>query len=224
MWRALGAALACLAVHGAVAAASLCDSGRRQAPVDIVAPRVVPGPVLAFDYHPAPLRLVHDGHTVRVRFAAGSTLRIGGRGYRLQQFHFHRPGGDRVAGEEFPLALHFPHKGPDGALLALVVLFRAGAAHPALEALLPDLPAAGTPERTLAGRSIDPAAFLPASRAYYAYDGSLTGPPCTEGVRWIVLKTPLQASPGQLARLERLIPPNARAPQPLNGRVVTEVR
>lgn len=210
-----------LAWQAGAIAATLCETGRRQSPIDIVAPQAAAGPALQFQYRPAPLRVVNDGHTVRVRIANGSRLLIGGQPHTLQQVHFHMPGGDRVAGEEFPMALHLPHKSAAGGLVALVVLFRAGKENAALAALLPDLPARGLPERTLAGRSVDPAALLPADKAYYAYDGSLTGPPCTEGVRWIVLKTPQQASSAQLAQLAQLFAPNARAVQPLNGRRVT---
>lgn len=220
--RTGGAVLLGLLLHGAAAAASLCETGRRQSPIDIVAPRAVAGPVLKVQYKPAPLRVVNDGHTVRVRVANGSRLLIGGQPHTLQQYHFHMPGGDRVAGEEFPLAMHFPHKSRSGGLVALVVLFRQGAENAALAALLPDMPGRGVPERTVEGRSVDPAALLPASKAYYAYDGSLTGTPCTEGVRWIVLKTPQEASAAQLARLAQLFPANARAVQPLNGRIVSE--
>ncbi|HEY8706798.1 MAG TPA: carbonic anhydrase family protein [Burkholderiaceae bacterium] len=201
---------------------ALCERGHRQSPIDIVATRRQAQPQLQFDYRSAPLRIVNDGHTVRVRFANGSHLLIGGKSETLQQFHFHIPGGDRVQGEEFPMAMHFLHKSRSGQLVALVVLFRLGAQNRALAALLPKMPEAGQPERVLRDTPVNPADLLPASTAYYAYNGSLTAPPCTEGVRWIVMKQPLELSAGQLARLSQLFPNNARPVQPLHERLVTQ--
>jgi carbonic anhydrase len=200
----------------------LCDRGHRQSPIDIVSTRRESLPPLQFDYRREPLRVVNDGHTVRVRFGAGSRLLIGGKPHRLQQFHFHVPGGDRVHGEEFPMAMHFLHKGADGRLVSLVVLFRLGAENRALGALLPKLPLRGVPEQRLPDTLVDPAALVPVSHGYYVYDGSLTAPPCTEGVRWIVMKQALELSAAQLERLGRLFPNNARPAQPLHERVVIE--
>lgn len=202
--------------------AGLCDSGRRQSPIDIVAAQRQALPALQFNYRVAPARVANDGHTVRVRFANGSHLLAGHERYTLQQFHFHLPGGDRIAGEDFPMGMHFTHKAPSGQLMALVVLFRLGTEHPALAALLPHLPQHGQPERTLPGVQVDAAQWLPTQGGYYAYDGSLTGPPCTEGVRWLVMKQAMTISPAQLARLQALFPPNARPVQPLHGRLVLE--
>jgi carbonic anhydrase len=200
----------------------LCDRGHKQSPIDIVSTRRESLPPLQFDYRSEPLRVVNDGHTVRVRFAAGSRLLIGGKPHRLQQFHFHIPGGDRVHGEEFPMAMHFLHKGADGRLVSLVVLFRLGAENRALGALMPNLPMRGVPERRLPDTLVDPAALVPASHGYYVYDGSLTAPPCTEGVRWIVMKQPLELSAAQLEQLGRLFANNARPVQPLHERIVIE--
>jgi carbonic anhydrase len=218
---ALGLGL-CMPVLGA--ATNLCEQGSRQSPIDIDAGAVrqhLAAP-LQFDYRAAPLRIVNDGHTVRVRIAGGSRMLIGGQPNTLQQFHFHRPGGDRLQGEEFPLGMHFLHKSAAGQLVSLVLLFRAGAENTALAALLPQMPARGQPERSPAGQTVDPAAWLPAGHAYYGYDGSLTASPCTEGVRWLVMKQVQTVSAAQLTRLAQLFPDNARPVQPLNSRSVTE--
>lgn len=202
--------------------AGLCESGKHQSPIDIAAPIRKALPALKFDYRPAPLRLVNDGHTVRVRFANGSQVGVGRERYTLQQFHFHVPGGDRIAGEQFAMGMHLTHKSQSGQLMTLVLLFRLGSENTALGALLPLLPARGKPERTLPHQTVDAASWLPARRGYFAYDGSLTAPPCTEGVRWLVLRQPLELSAAQLAQLKTLIPNNARPVQPLNGRQVLE--
>jgi carbonic anhydrase len=200
----------------------LCERGQHQSPIDIVATQRQALPPLQFDYHPAPLRIVNDGHTVRVRFANGSRLLIGRESLALQQFHFHVTGGDRVRGEDFAMAMHFLHKSSAGQLVSLVVLFRLGAESAALAALMPSMPPRGKTEQVVPALQVDPALLLPQEHGYYAYDGSLTAPPCTEGVRWLVMKSPLELSAAQVARLKQLFPNNARPVQPLNGRVVSE--
>jgi carbonic anhydrase len=216
---------ACLVLCGALpvrAAPSLCETGLRQAPIDIPASTRRTGSPLQFQYQRAPLRIVNDGHTVRMRVSNGSHVLMGAERLTLQQLHFHLPGGDRLHGEAFPMAMHFLHKSRAGRLVSVVVLFRSGGANAALAALLPRMPERGQPERDLSDASIDPASLIPAEHGYYAYEGSLTAPPCTEGVLWLVMKQPLTLSPTQLARLQQLFPDNARVPQPLNGRVVSE--
>ena len=222
-WPTLAIA-ASAALAGAVRAApgSWCETGRRQSPVDIADTRLSPLPPLQPQYRPVALRAVNDGHTVRVRFAPGQFVRVGADRLSLQQFHFHVPGGDKVRGEAFAMAMHFVHKSGAGQLVTLVLPFRLGAGHPVLAALLRALPSRGQPERRVASETVDAAQFLPRTLGYYRYEGSLTGPPCTEGVRWIVLKQPQELSVAQLARLRELFPDNARAVQPLNGRVVLE--
>lgn len=201
--------------------AALCARGLRQSPIDIAGATRRDLPPLEFDYRAEALRIVNDGHTVRVRCAA-STMRVGGAPHRLQQFHFHLPAGDRIGGEEFPLGAHLPHKSSSGQLVTLVLLFREGRSHAALERLLPWMPAAREPERKHPDVSFDPAAWLPAENGYYRYTGSLTSPPCTEGVAWLVIKRVQEVSAAQLVRLRQLIAPNARPVQPRNGREILE--
>lgn len=200
----------------------LCDSGQRQSPIDITTTRPQPLPALNFAYSAAPLQIADDGHTVRVRFNNASHLQIGQLRYTLQQFHFHTPGGDRIAGEEFPMAAHLLHKSPSGQLLAVVVLFRIGAENPLLNTLLPLIPQHADGDHKVPNTTVDAAALLPRQRGYYRYSGSLTAPPCTEGVDWIVLKQPLELSQAQLARYRQRFADNARAVQPLHQRVVQE--
>jgi len=209
-------------IFTSVARADLCESGRRQSPVDITATARQHLPALNFDYHSAPMKLADDGHTVRVRFAKGSQLVIGKQTYRLQQFHFHTPGGDRIAGEEFPMAAHLLHKSAAGQLLAVVVVFRLGPENPLLTSLLPLIPAKADGDHALPGVSVNASDLLPAQRGYYRYAGSVTAPPCTEGVEWIVMKQALQLSSTQLARYRKRFADNARAVQPLHQRVVQE--
>lgn len=215
-------AFALITLLGSAASANLCDSGKRQSPIDIRSATRKPLPALQFNYHPTPLRIADDGHTVRVRFAAGQSLRIGSERFTLQQFHFHTPGGDRIAGEEFPMAAHLLHKSASGQLLAVVVLFRTGADNPLLDTLLPLIPAQVDGDHMHADRAVDARALLPASLGYYRYTGSLTASPCTEGVEWLVLKQPLEVSKAQLARYRQRFADNVRGVQPLHQRAVLE--
>ena len=215
-----------MASHAAAAPKepALCEQGQRQSPIDITATRMLDLPALTFDYQPAPLRLVNDGHTVRLRFSNANRLRVGKERYTLTQVHFHTPGGDRVHGEDFPFAAHLLHRGADGRLLALVVLFRLGVANAWLERFWSEIPPQANGEQVHAGIRINAADLLPATRGHYRYEGSLTGPPCTEGVDWIVLKQPLELSQDQLAHFRKLFGANIRGPQPLHGRTVLESR
>ena len=217
-------ALSLAAALGAPYAAgtSLCDTGKHQSPIDITATTRQKLPALQFSYRSAPLKIANDGHTVRVRFGPGSTLVVGSEVFTLQQFHFHTPGGDRVAGEEFPMVAHLLHKSRSGQLLALAVLFRFGPENPTLQTLLPLVPAQPDGDHSYPAMAIDPSALLPTGRGYYRYLGSLTAPPCTEGVQWIVMKQPLTLSPAQLAQYKTRFADNARAVQAVHQRVILE--
>ncbi len=204
------------------ATSSLCGLGHRQSPIDIVTPVRSALPALEFRYREAPLKIANDGHTARVRFANDSRLLIGQNSYTLEQLHFHTPAGDRLAGEEFPLAAHLLHKSSAGQLLAVVVLFRQGTANPVLADLWPRIPARVDGDHLVAEASVDASRLLPANHSYYRYEGSLTASPCTEGVTWLVLKQPLQLSGEQLAYWHERFVNNMRSPQPLHGRIVLE--
>jgi carbonic anhydrase len=202
--------------------ASLCESGLRQSPIDIRSSRKQHLPALRFDYRAEPLRLANDGHTVRVRFKNTGTLNIAEQRYTLQQFHFHTPGGDRIAGEEFPMAAHLLHKSASGQLLAVVVLLRLGAESPLLNQVFSRIPAQQDGDHVVATEQVHAAALLPQDHGYFRYSGSLTANPCTEGVEWIVMKQPMQLSAAQLALFKSRFADNIRAPRALNQRLVLE--
>ena len=211
------------ALTGPTAWASLCTTGKLQSPIDIdpADTRKVQAP-LRFHYPIQALTLANDGDTVRVRLQGSGSLWIGQEHFTLQQFHFHTPGGDRIHGEEFPLAAHILHKGDSGQLLAVVVLFRLGADNPLLSTLIPLIPTDRGKDHTLAKQTVSAAALMPEQRGYYRYTGSLTALPCTEGVQWIVLKEPLTLSAAQLKAYKQRFADNGRAVQPRNHRTVLE--
>ena len=211
-----------LPLLASAASTGLCEHGRRQSPVDIVAPVRQALPPIEFYYRDSPLKIANDGHTVRIRFANGNHIVLGKERYVLQQFHFHTPGGERIAGQDFDMAAHLIHKSKTGHLMVVVVLFRKGAENPLLTALLPRIPDQVDGDHLMSHVRIDAGQLLPAQRTYYSYEGSLTGPPCTEGVTWLVMKQPLELSDEQLRRYQSIFGHNARQVQPLNGRVVKE--
>jgi carbonic anhydrase len=210
------------AVFAGSCGASLCESGLRQSPIDIQSSKKQRLPELSFSYRTEPLRLANDGHTVRVRFKDAGELTIGQQHYMLQQFHFHTPGGDRIASEEFPMAAHILHKSLNGQLLAIVVPFRLGANNPLLARVFAHIPAKHDGDHVLATEQVSALDLLPKNHGYFRYSGSLTASPCTEGVDWIVMKEPLELSAAQLALYKSTFADNIRSPRPLNQRVVLE--
>ncbi len=207
-----------------VCQASLCDSGLRQSPINITSAAVQgpKHPALVADYPVVALKLANDGHTLRVRFDKGGQLVLGKEHFKLQQFHFHTPGGDQLEDEAFPFAAHILHKSPSGQLLAIVVPFRLGAASPLLTKLLPRIPAKVDGDHTLPQVQVSARELLPAALGYYRYSGSLTAAPCTEGVQWLVMKQPLTLSAAQLQQWQQHFKDNMRAVNPLHGRAVFE--
>lgn len=202
--------------------ASLCETGQRQSPIDIRSSKKEKLPELAFSYRAEPLRLANDGHTVRVRFKDAGQLIVGQQRYTLQQFHFHTPGGDRIAGEEFPMAAHILHKSASGQLLAIVVPFRLGADNPLLAQVFGRIPSQQDGDHVVASEQVSVLTLLPKSHGYFRYSGSLTASPCTEGVDWIVMKQPVELSASQLALYKSKFADNIRGPRALNQRVVLE--
>lgn len=199
-----------------------CGLGRKQSPIDIAATVKEKLPAIEFNYQLSPLRIVNNGHTVQVNFAAGSDIRIGADRYTLLQFHVHSPSEELVKGKAYDMVAHFVHKNDAGQLAVVGVLFEKGAENAALAPVVARLPKNAGPERAHAEVMVDAARLLPADKGYYTFEGSLTTPPCSEGVRWMVLKTPVTVSTAQLGAIKAIVHHNARPVQPLHGRVVKE--
>ena len=197
-----------------------CKLGKAQSPIDLTGDAQPRPHDLAFHYTPAPLEIANNGHTIQVDYAPGSTLVSGGREYALLQFHFHRLSEHTRDGRPADLEMHLVHQDAAGNLAVVGVFLNAGRRNEALAPVWAHAPAAQGGKRRAAGAAIDAADLLPAELSYYSYVGSLTTPPCSEGVRWFVLSSPVEVSPAQLARFAALYPDNARPIQPLNGRPV----
>jgi carbonic anhydrase len=201
---------------------SACKTGTLQSPIDISKSERSDLAALEFDYHDVPLTIVNNGHTIQIDYAPGSFIRIDGRRYQLVQFHFHHPSEERVADHAYDMVAHLVHKDPEGHLAVVAVLLTKGQANPLVESLWDHLPRQVAHEDTLPDLRVNAADLLPKHRGYFEFDGSLTTPPCTEGVRWVVLKEPQEISPSQIATFGKLFHNNARPTQASNGRVVKE--
>jgi carbonic anhydrase len=205
-----------------------CNRGKEQSPIDIRNPRKAELPPLAFDYVSEPVRyVINNAHTIRVNYhdapGSGSALVVDGKRYQLTQFHFHRPSEELIAGRRYAMVLHLMHTAGDGEVAGVAVLLSAGKANAAIGELWKHLPQSEG-QLAVPDLSINAADLLPGSASYYVYTGSVTAPPCTEGVKWFVLKRPVEVSAEQIATFARLYPDDVRPPQPLNGRIVLESR
>jgi carbonic anhydrase len=204
----------------------LCNTGKQQSPIDIRGTKKAKLPPLRFEYVNEPFQyVINNGHTIRVDYhnpaGAGSFLLVGQKRYQLTQFHFHRPSEERVNGKQYDMVLHLMHKASDGEVAGVVVFIKQGHANSTVQQVWSYMPEKEG-QRAAPGASLDPTGMVPQYTGYYLYDGSQTAPPCNEGVKWFVLKTPMELSAAQIKAFAALYPNDARPPQPLNGRIVEE--
>ncbi|MYD99266.1 MAG: carbonic anhydrase family protein [Gammaproteobacteria bacterium] len=196
---------------------ALCALGKHQSPINLVDPTPAAVAALAFNYRPTMLSIENNGHTVEVRSTNDNWIEVGDDSYELVQFHFHTPGEHTVAGQRFDMEIHLVHRNEAEELAVVGILVRRGNSHPLLELVAEHIPGRGQ-VRTLQHTMINAADLLPTERRSFRYEGSLTTPPCSEGVRWFVLETPIEASAAELAAFEAALGTNNRPVQALNGR------
>jgi len=199
----------------------VCELGFEQTPIDIKTGIRSQLTGVAPSFQAMPLKILNNGHTIQVNCAPGSHSMIDGQQFDLLQFHFHHPSEHLLSGQRFDLELHFVHKSAAGQLAVLGVFIRTGSDNPALAPIWAAMPKEATPEAD-AGQTIVPGDLLPVGRGFFRYQGSLTTPPCSEGVLWTVFKDPIDASPAQVQQFAALFPLNARPVQGLNRRFLLE--
>jgi carbonic anhydrase len=197
-----------------------CKLGKDQSPIDIQTSKTVAAKLdpIMLNYAAGSAEVVNNGHTIQVNLPEGSSISVGKSTYKLLQFHFHTPSEEKINGSPMPLVAHFVHIDADKTLAVVGVLFKEGKENAALAPVFAAMPAKEGGKAKL--DKFAPADVMPASRGYYAFKGSLTTPPCSEGVRWHVLKDAVEVSPAQVAAFRKVYAMNARPVQPLNGRVV----
>lgn len=201
---------------------SQCREGRKQSPIDIVpaAAQKADLDALQFDYRDMPLKIVNNGHTVQVNASGDSAARIAGSDYKLAQFHFHSPSENTVNRQPYAMEVHLVHKNSQGQLAVVGVFLEQGRVNPFIQTIWDNLPKALNQEVTADRSMVNAAELLPANGSFYHWTGSLTTPPCSEGVEWYMLKEPIQVSAGQVEKFLAAVGHNARPTQPLNQRPV----
>ena len=201
---------------------ALCGTGRAQSPIDISGQQTIGLQDIQFNYQPCELNIFNNGHTIQANYDAGSSIIYNETEYQLIQFHFHHPSEHTIAGQAFDMELHLVHATASGNLAVVGILLQQGDAHnAALAPVFDHLPTeVGDPQA--AGVQINAADFLPENHLFYTYAGSLTTPPCSQGVRWLLLETPVSISESQLEAFASLFEMNARPVQPLNNRDLLE--
>jgi len=197
-----------------------CKLGKNQSPIDIRGAKAADLPPIKFDYKPSPLKVIDNGHTIQVNYDPGSWIEVGGMRYELVQFHFHKPSEEKVDGKPHAMVAHLVHKSADGKLAVVAVLLDAGGASALIDSIWKNLPKEKGKEALAQSVTIDVTDLLPKSRGYYTFQGSLTTPPCSEEVTWIVLKTPVKIAGEEIAAFGKIYPMNARPTQPVNGRPI----
>jgi carbonic anhydrase len=198
-----------------------CGTGNRQSPIDLRDGIKVNLEQISFDYHPTSFSEVNNGHTIQVTVGGGNFITIGNTAYELQEFHFHRPSEEKINGKGTEMVIHLVHRSAEGKVAIIAVLLERGQPHRLMQTIWDNLPLEKQ-ETVSPAIVLDPTDALPERRDYFTYMGSLTEPPCTEGVLWMVFKQPMQASPAQMALFSRLYPLNARPLQATAGRMIKE--
>ncbi len=199
-----------------------CKMGHNQSPINVSHTKLADLPELKFDYKAIPLSIINNGHTIMINYAPGSTLTVGDKTYSLKQFHFHHPSEEHIHGNGFDMVAHLVHADADGHLAVVAILFKAGAPNPLLEILWKNIPSEKDKTVESSTVSVNVEDLLPPHHGYYTYSGSLTTPPCTEGVTWYILKSASSLSNGQLTTISQLYPHDNRPTQNLNHREVLE--
>lgn len=216
-----------------------CDTGSLQSPINIGRKKNRMPYDLKINYHPAPMvigedldtsvtigktqTIYNDGHSIQLNFSVKSkeTINISGKNYHLVQFHFHSPSETLWHKQDFPLEIHFVHQGEDGSLAVIGVFVKGGVENAALKQILNHLPETDKREYSVPDVNINPDDLLPSDQRYYFYSGSLTTPPCSEGVQWFVMPQPITATPAQILRIRQETGGgNARPVQAMNDRVL----
>ena len=212
------------------AAYSECGQGHSQSPINIISPSTDDHPEWITEYGTTKLQIAHhqhvenivdNGHTIQVNYSKGSKLTVEEEVYELKQFHFHTPSENTVDGNHYPMEMHMVHQSTDGALAVYAVFFEQGDHNSNFDAIVKNLPSKAGEKHDLSNVTIDINTLLPASENAYHFTGSLTTPPCSENVNWLVAVEPVPMSPEQLNEFAKRLNNNNRPTQPLYGRTIT---
>ena len=199
---------------------AICKSGKNQSPINITSAVEANLSQLNFHYEDSEIHIVNNGHTVQVNYDSGSYMKVDGHRYDLKQFHFHTPSENQINGKPFPLEVHLVHADSNGKLAVVGVMFKIGPENAFLGKFWNDMPATGGGHFDSTTTTINAADLLPKDGGYYRFNGSLTTPPCSEGVSWFVMKASQTVSSAQVSSfLAAVGEHNSRPVQPVFARV-----
>lgn len=197
-------------------------SGRNQSPIDLAGFVEADLSPIQFSYQPGGTEILNNGHTVQVNYAPGSKMELDGHVFELKQFHFHAPSENHIDGKSYPMEAHLVHSDKDGHLAVIAVMLEEGEANQGIEAAWAEMPEKEGEKHALTA-AVAAESLLPANRDYYRFNGSLTTPPCSEGVWWLVMKAPVSASKEEIEHFAHVMHhPNNRPVQPVNARPVLQ--
>lgn len=196
-----------------------CDAGMRQSPVNIDESIAADLARITFNYAAAPVKVVNNGHTIQVNSDGKSSIKLGSNTYKLLQYHFHSPSENKIGNKPFDMEMHLVHQNEAGELAVVGVMLKAGGDNDTLAPIWKAMPKEVNKEKTLTAK-VNAEDILPKKQQFYHFKGSLTTPPCSEGVEWFVMKEPVQVSKKQVEKFVALIGHNARPIQAANGRFI----
>ncbi|MEO1953260.1 MAG: carbonic anhydrase family protein [Campylobacterales bacterium] len=200
---------------------AICSTGKNQSPINITSSFETNLEAIDFNYATAGKEILNNGHTVQVNVKDGNSITIDGVKYKLLQVHFHTPSENNIDGNSFPLEAHFVHIDKDGNLAVVAVMFKDGKENAQLAKLWKYMPMKVGEKHPLVAELQDINKLLPENKDYYRFNGSLTTPPCSEGVKWMVLSTPLTISKEQVEKFSHAVHgTNNRPVQDINARII----
>lgn len=206
---------------------SLCAEGKQQSPVDLSGARQKKTDEMKLEFPTANLKVVHqthvldaldNGHTIQINYDGGETLEIGNHRFALRQYHFHSPSEHTVNGRHYPMEMHMVHVSADKKLAVIGVFIEQGRHNEAFDRIWSNLPTQTGQEVHIENVQVDIDHILPENKATYRYRGSLTTPPCSEGVGWFVYVEPIELSRDQIEAFQKIFHGNNRPTQPMNDR------
>jgi carbonic anhydrase len=202
---------------------SVCKTGKKQSPIDLNQTFKAGRTDFDLDYQVTELDLINNGHTIKVSYPDGNYFQIAGQEYKLLQFHYHAPSEHTVNGRFYDMEIHFVHQNASGSLAVIGVFIDEGPENLALREIWEYLPKRSGRTKKVAQEIINARDLIPEHSGYYRYMGSLTTPPCSEGVNWFVMKQPIYASKAQLDKFRSIMEGNNRPTQPVNQRLIMEL-
>ncbi len=201
---------------------SVCENSGTQSPINISGSRKGDLDYLEFSYMETPLKVINNGYTIKVEYKRESTVRIEREEFTLQEFHFHHPSEHKIKGNSYDMEMHLVHRNESRWFAVVSVFIREGKHNDTIETIWKNIFGGKDEEKKLIPTTINAEDLLPDIRSYYYYYGSLTKPPCSEGVSWYIFKSPIEMSKAQIKKFESVIGFNSRPVQPVNYRLVFE--